>query len=59
MPVFIYVLSQEGIREVPYQDTEQYLVTRGFLANPKRTLTQLLADGEPAKPGGRADGGGM
>lgn len=43
----IYVLSADGIREVAYTDTEHYLVTRGFLANPPRTLSVLLAD-EPA-----------
>ena len=42
----IYILSEDGIREVPYQETEHYLVTRGFLANPQRTLNELLSDGE-------------
>jgi predicted ATPase len=40
----IYVLGSEGIREVPYQETEHYLVTRGFLVNPQRTLRDLLCD---------------
>jgi predicted ATPase len=44
----IYVFGQEGIREVPYQETEHYLITRGFLASPERTLRDLLADEEPA-----------
>lgn len=42
----IYLLSGEGIREIAYTETEHYLVTRGFLANPKRTLDILLADEE-------------
>lgn len=46
----IYVLGEEGIREVPYQETEHYLLTRGFLANPQRTLSGLLVDDEPAEP---------
>jgi predicted ATPase len=55
----IYVLSEEGVREVPYQETEHYLVTRGFLANPRRTLNELLADDEPTAPNSSADGGGV
>jgi predicted ATPase len=42
----IYVFGEEGIRHVPYEKTEHYLVTRGFLANPKRTLESLLAEEE-------------
>jgi predicted ATPase len=45
----IHVLGEEGIREVPYQETEHYLVTRGFLSNPQRTLSGLLADDEPGE----------
>jgi predicted ATPase len=55
----IYVLSEEGVQEVPYRETEHYLVTRGFLANPQRTLNELLSDDEPAVPSSPADGGGM
>jgi predicted ATPase len=40
----IYVLDPEGIREVMYTATEHYLVTRGFLSNPQRTLSVLLED---------------
>ena len=40
----IYVLSEQGVREVPYQKTEHYLVTRGFLVNPQRILNELLSD---------------
>ena len=55
----IYVLSGEEVREVPYQETEHYLVTRGFLANPGRTLDELLSDGEGPIPGPSEDGGGV
>jgi predicted ATPase len=41
---WIYVLSQEGIRRVPYMETDHYLVSRGFLSNPKRSLDVLMAD---------------
>lgn len=44
---WIYVLSQEGIRRVPYTETDHYLVTRGFLSNPKRSLDALMAGEEP------------
>jgi len=53
----IYVLGGEGIREVPYQETEHYLVTRGFLANPRKTLNELLSDDGPAAPTSSADDG--
>lgn len=43
----IYLLEADGIREVAYTDTEHYLVTRGFLSNPQRSLEALLAD-EPS-----------
>jgi predicted ATPase len=55
----IYLLGEEGAREVPYRETEHYLVTRGFLANPERTLNELLSDDEPAAPSSPADGGRM
>jgi predicted ATPase len=44
----IYVLGEDGIRDVPYLETEHYLLTRGFLVNPRRTLDGLLSDEEPA-----------
>ena len=46
----IYVLGEEGIREVPYQKTEHYLIARGFLANPQGMLRTLLSEDEPAEP---------
>jgi predicted ATPase len=45
---WIYVLSHEGIRRVPYVETDHYLVTRGFLTNPKRSLDVLMADEDGA-----------
>jgi predicted ATPase len=54
----IYVLGKEGVREVPYLETEHYLVTRGFLVNPQRTLSELLPDDEPAGPTAPAEGDG-
>lgn len=38
----IYLMDTEGVREVAYADTEHFLVTRGFLSNPQRTLGVLL-----------------
>jgi hypothetical protein len=29
---------------VAYEDTEHFLVTRGFLANPQRTLSLLMEE---------------
>jgi len=45
----IYLLEEQGVREVPYQETEHYLVARGFLANPQRTLVELLSDEESSQ----------
>lgn len=44
----IYQLNADGLRQVAYTDTEHYLVTRGFLSNPQRSLTVLL--GEEPEP---------
>lgn len=43
----IYQLTSDGIRQIAYTDTEHYLVTRGFLVNPKRALDILLKDDVP------------
>jgi predicted ATPase len=45
----IDVLSQSGIRTVAYEDTEHFLVTRGFLANPQRTLSLLMEEGDASQ----------
>jgi predicted ATPase len=47
----IYLLAEEAIREVPYQETDHYLVTRGFLVNPQRMLKDLLGQEDPAEQG--------
>jgi predicted ATPase len=39
---WIYEFSREGIRRIAYEETEHYLVTRDFLANPQRMLQVLL-----------------
>ena len=44
----IYVFGVDGIREVPYEETEHYLITRRFLGNPGRSLAELLADEGPS-----------
>ena len=38
----IYECGSEGIRQVAYEDTEHYAVTKSFLENPKRMLDVLL-----------------
>ncbi len=40
----IYVLSEDGIAETPYEETEQYELTRSFLADRERFLHYLFAD---------------
>lgn len=41
----ILVLTPSGYTEVPYEETEHYVVTRQFLNNPAKLLDQLLNDG--------------
>lgn len=38
----IYELSETGIKEVPYKETEHYKLTRRFLENPEKMLKYLL-----------------
>jgi predicted ATPase len=40
----IYHLSSDGIREIAYQDTEHYQLTRTFLSDPDRYFKHLFAD---------------
>lgn len=40
----IYAFGEDGIREVAYEDTEHYRVTRDFLANPARMLKVLMGE---------------
>ena len=42
----IIQFDRSGISEVAYEDTEHYVVTRGFLNNYPRRLEQLLGDDE-------------
>jgi predicted ATPase len=42
----LYVLDDEGIAERPYEETEQYELTRSFLEDRDRFLHYLFADGE-------------
>lgn len=42
---WIYACSPEGLRRVEYRETEHYLVTRDFLADPDRMLRTLLGEG--------------
>ncbi len=46
----IYLLDGEGVREVAYTDTEHYLVSRGFLSNPRRSLSVLFGEEQEASP---------
>jgi predicted ATPase len=41
---WIYVFGPDGIRQVPYAETEHYLITRRFLGSPERSLSELLAE---------------
>jgi predicted ATPase len=41
----IYVLSETGIDETAYEETEQYELTRSFLDDRGRFLHHLFADG--------------
>lgn len=42
----IYRLTEEGIEETTYQETEHYTVTREFLNKPEKMLKYLLIDDE-------------
>ncbi|MEC0167235.1 AAA family ATPase [Paenibacillus graminis] len=38
----IYVLSEEGLTQTPYESTEHYLLTKAFLNNPQGILGELI-----------------
>jgi predicted ATPase len=40
----IYQFSEDGVKEVAYEETEHYVVTRDFLNNHHKRLVELLAD---------------
>ena len=42
----IYLLDATGFKEVRYEDTEHYAVTKDFLNNPERRLERLFTDDE-------------
>ncbi len=42
----IFVLSEDGIVETPYKETEHYIVTKEFMNNPERMLDVLLSESE-------------
>jgi predicted ATPase len=52
----IYACTEDGVAPINYLDTEHYKVTRDFLANPKRMLDILLADGGDDDDDGDDDG---
>ncbi|MEL6189747.1 MAG: AAA family ATPase, partial [Myxococcota bacterium] len=39
---WIYLLSEDGVERVDYEETEHYQVTKAFLLNPERMLKELL-----------------
>jgi predicted ATPase len=41
----IWSLDGGGLQRIAYEDTEHYLITRDFLANPEQFLKHLFADG--------------
>jgi predicted ATPase len=51
----IYLLEGDCVREVAYQETEHYQITRGFLSNPKRSLSVLLEEEQEESPAGNAE----
>lgn len=40
----IYQCNQEGFREIEYEETDHYLLTKSFLDNPDRFFKQLFQD---------------
>ena len=42
--IHVLELSADGIKSVPYAETEHYIVTNEFLNNPERMLSILIAD---------------
>jgi predicted ATPase len=45
----IYEFSDRGLKEVVYEDTEHFRVTRDFLTNPARMMELLLREDENAE----------
>jgi predicted ATPase len=40
----IYQISEEGISQVDYKDTEHYFITQAFLNNPEKMLNELIKE---------------
>ncbi len=40
----IFEIKEEGIENVPFEETEHYRVTKNFLDNPQRTFRHLFED---------------
>jgi predicted ATPase len=40
----IYLLDEDGCREIAYEETEHYRLTRDFLSNYPQRLKQLFTD---------------
>lgn len=40
----VYAIADEGFEPTPYEETEQYTLTRSFLEDRQRFLRHLLAD---------------
>ena len=38
----IFALGEEGIRQIDYEETEHFQITRRFLNDPQRMLRDLL-----------------
>jgi predicted ATPase len=51
----IVLFERTGLRKVAYTETEHYLVTRGFLANPARTFEDLFRPDEAKDEGGKLE----
>jgi predicted ATPase len=54
----IYSLDGESSRPIAYTETEHYLISRGFLSNPRRSLKELFAEEGKAESDSEAEGGG-
>jgi len=39
----IIEFNEDGLREVQYEDTEHYKITKAFMANPDRFLKELMS----------------
>jgi predicted ATPase len=40
----IYQVTNEGLKEISYKETDHYLITKSFLNNPKAMLDELFND---------------